>query len=119
MSEFILGQYFFALLITGIINFGLGLFVISKGFNRRINQIFALYSLSLAVWSILEAWGITRTDESTALLLWRINHIGVIFIPIFLTHFTFLFLNIKDRRRKFIPISYTIGAKFQDIVYSF
>jgi len=47
-----------------------------------------------------------------ALFLWRINHIGVIFIPIFLTHFTFLFLGIQDKRKTLIPISYTIGLAF-------
>jgi len=105
MAEFILRQYFIALLATGIINFSLAVFVISKGFNRRTNQIFALYSLSLAVWSTFEAFGITRTDESLALLLWRINHVGVIFIPIFLTHFIFLFLEVKDKRKILIHLA--------------
>jgi len=112
MSESILGQYFIALLITGIINLVLCFLVISRGFKRRINQIFALYSLSLAVWSIFEAFGITRIDESIALLLWRINHVGVIFIPVFLTHFIFLFLHVEGKKRKFIPIYYVVAFLF-------
>lgn len=114
MSEHInvLNQYIIALTVTGVINLSLCLFVISRNLKKRINQVFALYSLSLALWSIFEAWGISTTNSSLALLLWRINHIGVIFIPIFLTHFTFLFLNIQDRRTKFIPISYVIGFIF-------
>lgn len=112
MSEFILGQYVIALLITGIVNLLLCLFVISRNFKRRINQTFALYSFSLALWSIFEALGISVANESHALLLWRINHTGVIFIPIFLIHFIFCFLGIKDRRRKFIPIFYAIGFVF-------
>jgi len=112
MSEFILMQYFIALLVTGVINLSLCLLVIARGFNRRINQIFALYSLSLALWSIFEAFGITSANQEFALLFWRVNHIGVIFIPIFLTHFIFLFLNIKGRKEILIPISYAIAFIF-------
>jgi len=112
MSDFILTQYFIALIATGIINFGLGLLVIFKGFNRRLNQILALYSLSLAVWSIFEALGITSTNESLALILWRLNHVGVIFIPVFLTHFIFLLVNIQGKKKKLIPISYAIATVF-------
>lgn len=110
MPDFILNQYFIALLTTGIINAGLGIFLILKGFNKRLNQLLALYSLSLCIWSIFEAFGITRYNESLALVLWRINHTGVIFIPIFLTHFVFLLLDIKGKRAKLIPISYVIGC---------
>ena len=112
MFNFTLTQYFVALLVTGIINGSLGLFVILKGFNKRLNQVLALYSLSLFLWSIFEALAITRYNESLALLLWRINHIGVIFIPVFLTHFTFIFLDIKGRKRKLIPISYAVACIF-------
>lgn len=112
MSSFILTQYFIALLTTGIINFSLGILVISKGFKKRLNQIFALYSFSLFLWSVFEALGITSYNESLALLLWRINHIGVIFIPVFLTHFIFLLLDIQGNKRKLIPISYAIACFF-------
>lgn len=107
-----LTQYFIALLATGIINGSLGIFVILKGFNKRLNQLLALYSLSLFLWSVFEALGITRDNESLALLLWRINHIGVIFIPIFLVHFVFLLLDIKGRKKKLIPISYAVACIF-------
>jgi len=107
-----LEQYFIALLTTGVIFVGLTIFVILNGFNKRLNQLLALYSLSLAVWSIFEALAITCHSESLALLLWRISHVGVIFIPIFLTHFVFRFLDIKGKRNKLIPISYAIAFIF-------
>lgn len=108
----ILAQYFLALLATGIINGSLGIFVLIKGFNKRLNQVLALYSLSLFLWSIFEALGITAHDKTLALLLWRVNHIGVIFIPVFLVHFVFLLLDAKGRRRKLIPISYAVACIF-------
>ncbi len=112
MLDSTLKQYFIALLATGIFNGGLGIFVLLKGFNKRLNQLFALYSFSLFLWSIFEALGITRYDKSLALALWRINHIGVVFIPIFLVHFIFLLINIKGWKRKLIPVSYILGSLF-------
>lgn len=108
----LLTQYFIALLVTGIINGCLGIFVLIKGRNKSLNQILALYSFSLCVWSVFEALGIVSNDAALALLLWRINHIGVIFIPIFLTHFVFLLLDIKGNKRKLIPISYAVACFF-------
>ena len=112
MSNFLLNQYVIALSTTGVINAGLGIFVILKGFDKKLNRLLALYSLSLFLWSVFEAFGITRHNESLALLLWRLNHVGVIFIPIFLTHFVFLLLEVKGKKKRLIPISYVVGFIF-------
>jgi len=110
MFNFILMQYFTALMVTGIVHFGLALVVFSKGFKKRLNQTYALYSISIAIWSIFEAFGITRHNEAFALWLWRLNHIGVIFIPIFFVHFVYILLDIQ--KRKLIPLSYGLGLMF-------
>ena len=65
MPNFILNQYFTAFLITGVIHLGLALLVILKGVKKRLNQTFALYSTNIALWSIFEAFAITRTNATT------------------------------------------------------
>jgi len=112
MPNFILDQYFIALLITGLVHLALALIVLSKGITKRLNQTYALYSICIAIWSIFEAFGITRQSETLALWLWRLNHAGVIFITIFFVHFVYILLNIQGRKRKLIPISYALGLIF-------
>lgn len=107
-----LNQYFYALLITGIVHLSLALFVLFKGIKQRINQTYALYSAGIAIWAIFEAYGITAQERSLALLLWRINHMGVIFIPIGFVHFVYCAVNVNSSKRKFIPISYIAAFIF-------
>ncbi|MFC1589946.1 histidine kinase N-terminal 7TM domain-containing protein [Candidatus Omnitrophota bacterium] len=112
MSNFILNQYFISLLVTGIVHFCLALIVLIKGIDKRLNQTYALYSFSISIWSIFEAFGIIQSNETFALWLWRINHAGVIFIPIFFVHFVYSLVGISGKKRKLIPISYLIACVF-------
>lgn len=108
----LLTNYFIALITTGAVHLSLAIFILLKGIKNRINQTYALYSASIAIWAIFEAFGITSHDSNAALLLWRINHMGVIFIPIGFVHFVYCTTNISDWRRKLIPISYALGFIF-------
>ncbi len=105
-------HYFIALIVAGIVHLSLAIFVLFKGIKRRINQTYALYSASIAIWAIFEAFGITAYDRNTALFLWRINHMGVIFISIGFVHFVYCVTNITGWKRKLIPISYIIAFIF-------
>lgn len=104
-----LNQYVIALSLTSGTIFILSAFVYLKGINKKINQTFALYSLSTAIWSGCEAYAISTTNQANALLWWRINHIGVIFIPVFFVHFVFSLLGLNERKRRFIKIIYSIA----------
>ena len=108
----LLSQYFIALLTTGITHLLLGSFVFLKGYNRRINQTYALYSISIAVWAIFEGFGIVSNNQANALLLWRINHMGVIFIPVTFVHFIFSLTGIAQEKRKLISTSYLVALFF-------
>lgn len=108
----LLTNYFIALLATGAVHLSLTIFILLKGLKNRINQTYALYSVSIAIWAIFEAFGITSHDSNVALLLWRINHMGVIFIPIGFVHFVYCTTNISDWRKKLIPVSYALGFIF-------
>ncbi|UCD35862.1 MAG: hypothetical protein JSU90_03250, partial [Nitrospiraceae bacterium] len=107
-----LAHYFVSLTVTGITHFLLAIFVYTRNRAAKLNQIYALYSLSIAVWSIFEALAITRYDRSLALLLWRINHVGVIFLTVTFVHFVFEFLNIEGRKKKLIPYFYAVAVLF-------
>lgn len=108
----VLKHYFFALFVTAITHFILAVFVYSKGPRKLTNVTYALYSTAIAWWSSLEALSITTTSQAQALLLWRLNHVGVIFIPIFFVHFVMSLLEDHGRQRKrhLIVLSYVAGA---------
>ncbi|MBI4356087.1 MAG: GAF domain-containing protein [Candidatus Omnitrophica bacterium] len=95
-----LGQYVISLAVTSLTHFLLAIFVYANGKRRLTNITYALYSAAIAWWSALEAYSITVDNASSALLWWRINHIGVIFIPIFFVHFVVSLLEPHERRRK-------------------
>lgn len=108
-----LKQYFYALLATAVTHALLSTFVYLKGRRRLTNCAYAGYSAAIALWSAGEAFAITATDRTHALWLWRLNHIGVIFIPIFFVHFVTSLLTPDEKQRKIsIGISYAIGFFF-------
>jgi signal transduction histidine kinase len=103
-----------ALIIVCITHFVLSCFVYAKGQKQLTNITYSLYSLAIATWSGLEAFAILSTDHNIALRLWRLNHIGVIFIPIFFVHFVTSLLeeNAQKERRNVIRLSYLSGLFF-------
>ncbi|NQT45845.1 MAG: hypothetical protein HQ593_00005, partial [Candidatus Omnitrophica bacterium] len=107
-----LTQYVVALTLTAISTGAIAIFVYFRDKGKKLNQRFTLYFLSIAWWSIGEAFAISAPTNAKGLLLWRINQIGVIFIPIFFVHFVFTLLEIKGKKYKLIPISYFIGGIF-------
>lgn len=107
-------HYVIALLVTCVVHLALAIIVFSKGRKRLSNITFALYSTAGSWWSGFEAFSISVHDQNLALFLWRLNHIGVIFIPIFLNHFVVSLLEPEKRnqRKKVVQISYLIGLCF-------
>jgi len=110
----VLKHYFLALVATAATHFVLAIFVYLKGPRKLTNVTYASYSLAIAWWSSLEAFAITSSSAAAALFLWRFNHVGVIFIPIFFVHFVVSLLNEPERRRKrrVVLLSYLMGACF-------
>lgn len=115
-----LTHHYVALLVTAFIQISLALFVYLRGPKRLTNITYALYSASIAHWSFFEALGITATDEATALFLWRLNHVGVIFITIFFVHFmTSLYPRTEQlKTKRLIFISYLVGFAFLILNFS-
>ena len=109
-----LNYHYLALILTALIQVALALFVYSRGTKRLTNITYALYSASIAHWAFFEALGIVATDRGRALFLWRLNHVGVIFITIFFVHFiTSLYPRAEQQKtRKLILGSYLVGIIF-------
>jgi len=75
-----------------------------------LHRVWGLYNLSVTLWGVGGFFaGISRSPES-ALFWWRIAHLGVVTIPIFLFHATVLFCNIK--RYLLLTLVYLQGIIF-------
>ena len=85
------------------------LFVYGK---LRIHKVFALFNFAVAWWG-LGAFLIGRSSNPVlSLTLFKIAHLGIIFIAVFFYHFSTLLVNIN--RKKTIIFAY-----FQGILFSF
>lgn len=73
-----------------------------------LNRIFALYSLSVAIWSFGFLKMITARNSEEGLFWARALHIGAIFIPMLYVHVACAFLNITHQKKRAILIGYTI-----------
>lgn len=91
-------------LINAIVALGFGLFVISKKWNTRGNQLFFQITLAVALWSFGYWRWLTATDADSALLWVRILTTGSVFIPVSFFHWTLDFTGV--RRRSLLAFSY-------------
>jgi signal transduction histidine kinase len=95
-----LKQYVIAFCVTALTHFVLAVIIYAKGRQRLTNITYALYSVAISWWSIFEAVAITRPDAQAALFWWRLNHVGVIFIPVFFVHFVISLLEPHQQTRR-------------------
>ncbi|MBU2541842.1 MAG: hypothetical protein KJ593_08085 [Candidatus Omnitrophica bacterium] len=106
-----------SLSLTFLTTFIIGLFVFLKDRKNAVNRTFALYSLSIAFWSILEVFLISAHHKDFALHVARIEKVGIFFIPTFFLHFIISFLKIKKSKLVLI-FSYLISLIFTGICNS-
>ncbi|MBZ9578726.1 hypothetical protein KJA14_02645 [Patescibacteria group bacterium] len=102
--------------ITGLINaigsVFFGLYVYLKNPKANLNKTFGLFCLSVAVWSSFYCvWQISTTEESA--LFWsRALMAGAIFIPVTYLHFILVFLDLHQKKKKFLILSYILSFIF-------
>jgi len=99
---------FYALtgLINAITSTFLGFFVYFKNRKSKINQLFALFCLSVAVWSYAYYFWPGAADKKIALLSFQLLHIGAIFIPIVYLHFILVWLNLYKEKKAILKLGY-------------
>jgi len=98
-------------LLTGVAALGFGFFVFIASQNKKIGQIWFLFSLAVAGWGLFGAWGSSTHSIKVALWVWRMSvALGAMWIPILFYHFISVFLGLE--RRRSILIHYLIGTTF-------
>ncbi len=90
----------------------MAIFLLSKGRQKAINRIFSAMSVAIAIWGLggLMVSFTPKAQYDLAMFWWQVAYIGIIFIPVFYTHFIFTFLNL--RKRFFIVSIYVIALIF-------
>ena len=110
----LLQHHILALSLTALTTFGLGLLVFFADPKRRLNQIFALYSLAISGWAVEEALIVGASNQATANLIW--HSIG--WPPIFFIAPTFLhtvLLSTEDKRKtskRILTVGYFVSFIF-------
>ncbi|RJQ55105.1 MAG: hypothetical protein C4526_04155 [Nitrospiraceae bacterium] len=80
--------------------------------KTKLHYMWILFNIVIAVWG-LGAFLIGKASTpSSALLSWKIAHVGVIFIPVCFFHSICIFCNIEAKRKKYIFYAYLQGLIF-------
>ncbi|MFA5411089.1 MAG: ATP-binding protein [Candidatus Omnitrophota bacterium] len=76
-----------------------GFFVFFKNTKNRVNQIWGIFSLAVALWGLagLRIGLIPEEGRALAVFWWRITYLGIIFIPVLFYHFVYLWLGLKRK----------------------
>ncbi len=99
-------------LISAILVFSLGFFVYLKNRKSLINIIFGLHSLVITIWLFGTFMMFLSRDAKELAIFWdRFIYIGVVFIPIFLYHFSIVYCNIKTQN-KVVILGYLLSFIF-------
>ncbi len=91
-------------LIGALLNFSLAIFVFSQNPRGIVSRVYLLLGLCFAIWNFGTFWMFRVTDARDALFWARFLQFGVIFIPLALTHISFLIAGIKLPRALVVPL---------------
>lgn len=100
--------------LTAVTTAGLGAFVFFKSRKIKLYRVFALYSWSIALWSLFVAVHILSTRRDIALFAGKYLHLGAVFIPVLFLHFVTEFFAEKRQQvtRLFLPLLYLVAFVF-------
>jgi len=104
-------------LLTGITSLAFGYFVFLKGRTQRLNRLWFIFTLSVAVWGFAGMWFALAKTEVEALWAWRVaTAFGVLWIPILFHHFVHEFCELPGKRSLALP--YVFGALFFPAIFT-
>jgi len=90
----------------------LGFFIYSRAPRNPKHQTYALFCLSVSIWSYFYfAWQLAESRE-LALLFVRLLMAGAIFIPIFYFHHVLILLDRVQRHRLMLNVGYALAGIF-------
>ena len=103
-----MGFYAITALINAIVGSLIGPFVYFKNRKGVINKTFALFCLTIVIWSYSYFFWQISTTETAALFWSRALMIGAIFIPISYLHFILGLLNKIQKKKKILIFGYLV-----------
>ncbi|PIR07200.1 MAG: hypothetical protein COV55_00460 [Candidatus Komeilibacteria bacterium CG11_big_fil_rev_8_21_14_0_20_36_20] len=87
----------FILLITGILNFSMSVFIISRGWKNKINLYFSLLTFFTFLWSLTLFISRIIPSDLLAVFFYRSTYMSAVGIAVFLLYFSLYFpYKIKD-----------------------
>ena len=100
---------FFSFASSGVLNFPKTKSVIFFG-KGILSRVWTLFNICVGLWGIGAFFiGIIK-DPTTALIVWRIVHVAIAFIPILMFHVVYLLCNLRSK--KFLCFAYIQGIIF-------
>jgi len=111
---FIISGFFNAIAFSAIF-----IFVLLSGPRKKINQLYALFSLAMAVWGIGYISWLEANDYGSALFWTQVVNLCAILIPLFFAHWLLAALGIdgKKESKTFLVFSYLASLFF--VAFSF
>jgi signal transduction histidine kinase len=103
---------FISAIFTGVTSIILGTLVYFGDTKNKINKLFGIMCLFLAIWSFGYFFPIVQDNKELSLLSFRLLHVGALFIAPSHFHFTCVFLGIGEQKKKFIIFGYLINLFF-------
>ncbi len=95
-------------LITSILLFMLGIFVLSKNMKSRLNSVFFLLCLTSTIWLFSNFISFSEIKIGNISFWLNLAYCGVVFIAITIFHYTVVFLKL-DRLLRYAYFNYVIG----------
>lgn len=110
----LLNSFVSACILNSILSVFLGVFVYLRGKNKIINKVWVICCLSVSLW-IFGLGMMTNSSSEKMALFWLkyVHYLGAIFIPIVFLHICLVLLDLHQKKKKLILISYIIGGLLQ------
>src|SRR2546426_4734792 len=102
-------------ILTGIVSLFFGLFVVANRPQAKVNRLWGLVSLSVALWSTGLGLVTNTTDYHDAVTWLRVHHLGAILIPVFFLHFVFALI----KKEQVFVLRGTYGLAAVMVILSF
>jgi signal transduction histidine kinase len=115
---FSMNFYAISALVNVITSIVLGFLILFASPRNRVNQLFFLFALALAMWGYSYFFWQIASDPVSALFWVHMLMAGAIFIPFFDFHFVVRFLNLQQRFRWLVWAGYAAALFFSIINWS-
>lgn len=98
--------------LTALASLALAAFAYFKDREKEINRSLALFSLALAIWMFAQGMGAIAAQKEAILLWMRLQVGAAVFLPPFFLYFIFTLLEINQRMKGVLHLSYLTALIF-------